>query len=186
MIGEYSDASIHFLFWSSFWCNHLIFNVTVLFIIRSTKSYLYLFLFLCLAACVSPADVNAEESINTLKYANRARNIRNKPTVSIFCLLWDRLNVTLERVSWILIGLFLYQQSDVFLLVRQLYWRGMRSCEDINRRSISGVIRSIVIRLQLKCSEWDSNLSSCKQSFYVLGQEALQIVKFRYEQVICS
>ncbi|XP_024400613.1 kinesin-like protein KIN-4C isoform X1 [Physcomitrium patens] len=33
-------------------------------------------------ACVSPADVNAEESINTLKYANRARNIRNKPTVN--------------------------------------------------------------------------------------------------------
>ncbi|KAG0613527.1 hypothetical protein M758_6G110100 [Ceratodon purpureus] len=33
-------------------------------------------------ACVSPADVNGEESINTLKYANRARNIRNKPTVN--------------------------------------------------------------------------------------------------------
>jgi kinesin family protein 4/21/27 len=33
-------------------------------------------------ACVSPADVNAEESTNTLKYANRARNIRNKPTVN--------------------------------------------------------------------------------------------------------
>lgn len=48
---------------------------------------------------MSPADVNAEESINTLKYANRARNIRNKPTVSIFCVLWDILNVTLERGS---------------------------------------------------------------------------------------
>ena len=30
-------------------------------------------------ACVSPADVNLEESLNTLRYANRARNIRNKP-----------------------------------------------------------------------------------------------------------
>jgi len=47
----------------------------------------FIFVLLCLAACVSPADVNAEESINTLKYANRARNIRNKPTVSIFHLL---------------------------------------------------------------------------------------------------
>ena len=35
-----------------------------------------------LAACVSPADSNAEETLNTLKYANRARNIQNKPTVS--------------------------------------------------------------------------------------------------------
>lgn len=33
-------------------------------------------------ACVSPADINAEESLNTLKYANRARNIQNKPVVS--------------------------------------------------------------------------------------------------------
>jgi hypothetical protein len=29
-------------------------------------------------ACVSPADVNAEESLNTLKYANRTKNIKNK------------------------------------------------------------------------------------------------------------
>lgn len=33
-------------------------------------------------ACVSPADTNAEETLNTLKYANRARNIQNKAVVS--------------------------------------------------------------------------------------------------------
>lgn len=33
-------------------------------------------------ACISPADINAEESLNTLKYANRARNIENKPVVN--------------------------------------------------------------------------------------------------------
>eukprot|EP01062_Namystynia_karyoxenos_P022809 TRINITY_DN1876_c0_g1_i2.p1 TRINITY_DN1876_c0_g1~~TRINITY_DN1876_c0_g1_i2.p1 ORF type:complete len:1410 (+),score=564.77 TRINITY_DN1876_c0_g1_i2:73-4230(+) len=33
-------------------------------------------------ACVSPADSNIEESLNTLKYANRAKNIRNKPVVN--------------------------------------------------------------------------------------------------------
>eukprot|EP00850_Spirogloea_muscicola_P022203 SM000282S10606 [mRNA] locus=s282:44313:52164:- [translate_table: standard] len=33
-------------------------------------------------ACVSPADINMEESLNTLKYANRARNIQNKPLVN--------------------------------------------------------------------------------------------------------
>ncbi|XP_022849582.1 kinesin-like protein KIN-4C isoform X1 [Olea europaea var. sylvestris] len=33
-------------------------------------------------ACVSPADVNAEETLNTLKYANRARNIQNKAIVN--------------------------------------------------------------------------------------------------------
>lgn len=33
-------------------------------------------------ACISPADINVEESLNTLKYANRARNIQNKPVVN--------------------------------------------------------------------------------------------------------
>ncbi|KAF3339700.1 chromosome-associated kinesin KIF4 [Carex littledalei] len=33
-------------------------------------------------ACISPADSNAEETINTLKYANRARNIRNKAVIN--------------------------------------------------------------------------------------------------------
>ena len=33
-------------------------------------------------ACVSPADINIEESTQTLRYANRARNIRNKPVVN--------------------------------------------------------------------------------------------------------
>ena len=37
-------------------------------------------------ACVSPADTNAEETLNTLKYANRARNIQNKAVVSV--LYW--------------------------------------------------------------------------------------------------
>lgn len=36
-----------------------------------------------LPACISPADINVEESLNTLKYANRARNIQNKPVVSL-------------------------------------------------------------------------------------------------------
>ena len=33
-------------------------------------------------ACVSPADVNMEESLNTLRYADRARRIRNRPVVN--------------------------------------------------------------------------------------------------------
>ena len=33
-------------------------------------------------ACVRPAETNYEESLNTLKYASRARNIKNKPVVN--------------------------------------------------------------------------------------------------------
>lgn len=34
-------------------------------------------------ACVSPSDTNASETISTLQYANRARNIKNKPTKNV-------------------------------------------------------------------------------------------------------
>jgi len=33
-------------------------------------------------ACISPAESNFDESLNTLKYASRARNIKNKPIVN--------------------------------------------------------------------------------------------------------
>lgn len=33
-------------------------------------------------ACVSPADSNMEETLNTLRYADRARKIKNKPIVN--------------------------------------------------------------------------------------------------------
>jgi hypothetical protein len=36
-----------------------------------------------MVACISPADVDFEETLNTLKYAQRARFIRNRPMVNI-------------------------------------------------------------------------------------------------------
>ena len=35
-----------------------------------------------MVACVSPADINFDETLTTLRYANRVRNIRNKPVVN--------------------------------------------------------------------------------------------------------
>ena len=33
-------------------------------------------------ACVSPVESNYEETLSTIKYASRARNIKNKPVVN--------------------------------------------------------------------------------------------------------
>ncbi len=33
-------------------------------------------------ACVSPVESNFEESLNAIKYASRARNIKNKPIIN--------------------------------------------------------------------------------------------------------
>ena len=45
-------------------------------------------------ACVSPADTNVDETLSTLRYADRARKIKNKPIinrdakVSVFLSKW--------------------------------------------------------------------------------------------------
>ena len=35
-----------------------------------------------MVACVSPADSNVDETLSTLRYADRARKIKNKPIVN--------------------------------------------------------------------------------------------------------
>lgn len=35
-----------------------------------------------MVACVSPADNNYDETLSTLRYANRAKNIKNKPRIN--------------------------------------------------------------------------------------------------------
>ena len=40
-------------------------------------------------ACISPAEWNANETVNTLKYANRARNIKNRAVVTEKEEGWD-------------------------------------------------------------------------------------------------
>ena len=45
-------------------------------------------------ACVSPSDTNASETISTLNYANRARNIHNAPTKNI-----DATSAEVERLK---------------------------------------------------------------------------------------
>ena len=34
-------------------------------------------------ACISPADSSFEETLNTLRYASRARDIRNQPVKNV-------------------------------------------------------------------------------------------------------
>ena len=35
-----------------------------------------------MVACVSPADNNFDETLSTLRYENRAKNIKNKPQIN--------------------------------------------------------------------------------------------------------
>jgi kinesin family protein 4/21/27 len=48
--------------------------------------------------CVSPAAINYNESLNALRYANRARNIKNKPIINRdpTLVMIDQMRVTLK------------------------------------------------------------------------------------------
>jgi TolA-binding protein len=52
-------------------------------------------------ACVSPAESNYEESLNSIKYASRARNIKNKAVVNrdANSLLIDTLRKQINRLQ---------------------------------------------------------------------------------------
>ena len=53
-------------------------------------------------ACVSPAEQNHEESLSTIKYASRARNIKNKPVVNrdANSMLIESLRAKLRRKTF--------------------------------------------------------------------------------------
>ena len=58
-------------------------------------------------ACVSPADTNLEESCNTLRYAQRARRIRNKAVVNTHVTSHEREVLMLrQQVQFLQLQLF--------------------------------------------------------------------------------
>lgn len=59
-------------------------------------------------ACVSPADSNIEETINTLRYADRARKIKNKPVLNV-----DPRALEMKRLKQQVFGLVCFQRTAV-------------------------------------------------------------------------
>lgn len=74
-------------------------------------------------ACISPADINAEETLNTLKYANRARNIQNKPVVSFSddCYFYSKLVIS-DCVSKLMKALIYFQVSWIYQSMMEKYF----------------------------------------------------------------
>lgn len=59
-------------------------------------------------ACCSPSDRDFMETLNTLKYANRARNIKNRVVLNqVMTQLSTRFNEFLEKLFVFLVGALL-------------------------------------------------------------------------------
>lgn len=78
-------------------------------------------------ACISPADTNSEETLSTLRYADRAKKIKNKPIVNQDVGQAAALKQLTEKVlSWqfLLISGFQIRQLE-----QQLAERGDFACD---------------------------------------------------------
>ena len=52
-----------------------------------------------MVACASPADSNMEETLNSLRYADRARKIKNKPIINIDPQLAELNNLREQNIK---------------------------------------------------------------------------------------
>lgn len=113
-------------------------------------------------ACVSPSDVDAEETLSTLRYAARARCIKNKPVVNEDPkdALLRQYQVELQRLRKML-------ESGNQSIVQQMIEKGNEDEEEFIGHGKE------VERLKKECE--DSNLSAQRL------REELQSLKSRYE-----
>ncbi|GMH31245.1 hypothetical protein Nepgr_033088 [Nepenthes gracilis] len=105
-------------------------------------------------ACVSPADTNAEETLNTLKYANRARNIQNKAIINR-----DPVGAQMQRM-----------RSQIEQLHAELlYYRGDSSVsfEELQ------ILKHKISLLEASNSELKSDLEECQNTCKHLSQRAI-------------
>ncbi|KAK6116090.1 hypothetical protein DH2020_008359 [Rehmannia glutinosa] len=115
-------------------------------------------------ACISPADTNAEETLNTLKYANRARNIQNKAIINR-----DPATAQLQRM-----------RSQIEQLQAELlYLRGDSNApaEEIKVQQCSPVLCLIlkhkISLLEASKMELQEALQECRISYEHLTQRAI-------------
>ncbi|GJD12503.1 Chromosome-associated kinesin KIF4 [Galdieria sulphuraria] len=66
-------------------------------------------------ACISPSEDSMQETLNTLKYAHRARNIRNKPVVN-YDTTFSELQELRKKVAQLQEQLAAYENSGAMLL----------------------------------------------------------------------
>ncbi|KAL0392205.1 UNVERIFIED_CONTAM: Kinesin-like protein KIN-4C [Sesamum radiatum] len=105
-------------------------------------------------ACVSPADTNAEETLNTLKYANRARNIQNKAIINR-----DPMTAQMQRM-----------RSQIEQLQAELlYFRGDSNApsEEIK------ILKHKISLLEASKMELQEALQECRISYEHLTQRAI-------------
>ena len=132
-------------------------------------------------ACISPAEINEEETLSTLRYANRARNIKNKPVINRDpqSALISSLK---DEVSLLKLEIKAYQKvmnspgSEDLKATLAAFKSNLKPEQDDDE------VRSLNSKLQTteyKLTQAQSELENCKQALMNLQMDYLQVQKDR-------
>ncbi|EJD02223.1 kinesin [Fomitiporia mediterranea MF3/22] len=109
-------------------------------------------------ACVSPAEWNAGETINTLKYANRARNIKNRAVVTEKEEGWDDL-------EWL--------QNMVTRLRKEM--KGLKEGSAVSVRGDAGETEGASKKVLTQMVELQSNYEDLRAKFVERTEELTRL-----------
>eukprot|EP00550_Attheya_septentrionalis_P002547 CAMPEP_0198286518 /NCGR_PEP_ID=MMETSP1449-20131203/5588_1 /TAXON_ID=420275 /ORGANISM="Attheya septentrionalis, Strain CCMP2084" /LENGTH=1430 /DNA_ID=CAMNT_0043984289 /DNA_START=169 /DNA_END=4461 /DNA_ORIENTATION=- len=140
-----------------------------------------------MVACVSPADTNVEESINTLRYAERTRNIKNSAVQNTVATSMSPAEAAALRRENQMLKLQLFQAqsklSGTFAVPSRSSSGGMNSqslsiqSSSNEDNSIEGEISinnlEIVTKLKAVCSSLRSKLESMESRVHAASDDAL-------------
>lgn len=114
-------------------------------------------------ACVSPTEWNANETVNTLKYANRARNIKNRAVVNEKEEGWD-------DIEWL--------QGMVTRLRKDL--KSLKEGKPVTTGGVSEAVEGAGSRVLAQMSELQNNYEDLREKFV---QRTEELTRLRRELV---
>ncbi|XP_024533405.1 kinesin-like protein KIN-4A isoform X1 [Selaginella moellendorffii] len=137
-------------------------------------------------ACVSPADSNAEETLNTLKYANRARNIQNKPTVNRDPAAAELLKLR-QQIEILQNQLLCAQEAnssdDLQILKQKVVWLEARNAElCLELQQSRDALEALMQQTHVHCgSQYENREGVTSQAETILANQVSRIKELETE-----
>lgn len=115
-------------------------------------------------ACVSPVEWNAAETVNTLKYANRARNIKNRATINEKEEGWD-------DIEW-LQGMVTRLRKELKAIKEGAVLTGEPTVPEINRPTVESTASK---RMFANYNELKSNYEDLREKYVARNEELTRL-----------
>jgi chromosome segregation ATPase len=115
-------------------------------------------------ACVSPVEWNAAETVNTLKYANRARNIKNRATINEKEEGWD-------DIEW-LQGMVTRLRKELKAIKDGAVLTGEPTAPEINRPAVESTASK---RMLANYNELKTNYEELREKYVVRNEELTKL-----------